>query len=337
MPSSRVLATNASKSSIVPRSGCSASCPPSADPIAHGEPGSPSAGVSVLFLPLRNVVPMGCTGGRYTTSKPMPAIASSRLAAVRSVPEAGARRPIGSIWTPSERGKNSYHEPYSARSRSTWTVSGRDLVTSSRSGQLRRMAAISGSSAASSRSHGASPRSRSVATSARSAVLAAAGARARRLRDPPRGPLEQQRALGEHQLHVLASGDLDGRVVVPAGDRVAPRLHVEAPHALAGHGHVRAPPVGARRELAHVHQRARLAIRVAQHRRGVDDAVPLAEDRGTDLESLACYRPAPGGARSPPRAPRQGSGFVQSRWLRYRARLSSCQRGYRFKSRAGLK
>ena len=129
----------------------------------------------MLFLPLRNVVPMGCTGGRYTTSKPMPAIASSRLAAVRSVPEAGARRPIGSIWTPSERGKNSYHEPYSARSRSTWTVSGRDLVTRSRSGQLRRMAAIAGSSAASSRSHGASPRSRSFATSARSAVLAAAG------------------------------------------------------------------------------------------------------------------------------------------------------------------
>ena len=64
MPSSRVLATNASKSSIVPRSGWSASCPPSADPIAHGEPGSPSAGVKVLFLPLRNVVPMGCTGGR---------------------------------------------------------------------------------------------------------------------------------------------------------------------------------------------------------------------------------------------------------------------------------
>ena len=72
----------------------------------------------------------------------MPAIASSRLAAVRSVPEAGARRPIGSIWTPSERGKNSYQEPYSARSLSTVTASGRDLVTRSRSGQVRKMAAI---------------------------------------------------------------------------------------------------------------------------------------------------------------------------------------------------
>ena len=175
MPSSRVRPTKASKSSIVPRSGCSASCPPSGDPIAHGEPGSPSTGVSVLFLPFLNVVPMGCTGGRYTTSKPMAAIASSRLAAVRSVPETGARRPIGSIWTPSERGKNSYHEPYRARSRSTWTVSGLDLVTSSRSGQVARMAVIWGSSDAASRSHGVSPRSRSRATSARSAVRAAAG------------------------------------------------------------------------------------------------------------------------------------------------------------------
>ena len=118
---------------------------------------------------------MGCTGGRYTTSKPMAEIASSRLAAVRSVPETGARRPIGSTWTPSERGKNSYHEPYSARSRSAWRVSGLDLVTSSRSGQRARMAVICGSSVAASRSHGVSPRSRSRATSARSAVRAAAG------------------------------------------------------------------------------------------------------------------------------------------------------------------
>jgi hypothetical protein len=121
-------------------------------------------------------------------------------------------------------------------------------------------------------------------------------ARARRLRDPPPGPLEQQRALGEHQLDVLASGYLDGRVMVPAGDRVAPRLHVEAPRALAGHGHVRTPPVGARRELAHVYQRGCLAIWVPQHRGGVDDAVPLAEDRGADLECFALCRPR----RSPP-------------------------------------
>ena len=164
----------------------------------------------------------------------MPAIASSRLAAVRSVPEAGARRPIGSIWTPSERGKNSYHEPYSARSRSTVTISGRDLVTRSRSGQVRKMAAICGILG---RRQPVPRRQPAVAQLRRQRAQRRAGrgrpARARRLRDPPRGPLEQQRALGEHQLDVLASGYLDGRVVVPAGDRVAPRLHVEAPRALA--------------------------------------------------------------------------------------------------------
>ena len=316
MPSSRVLATNASKSSIVPRSGWIASCPPSGEPIAHGEPGSPSAGVSVLLRPLRKVVPIGWTGGRYTTSKPMPATASSRLAAVRSVPEAGARRPIGSTWTPSERGKNSYHEPYSARSRSTCTISGRDRVVSSRSGQLSRIAAISGSSAAASRSHGVSPRSRSFAASARSAVRAAAG------RPFPggwgmrlAGPLVQQRALGEHQLHVLAGRDLDGRVVVPAGDRIGPRLDVEAPHALAGDGHVGAPPVGARRQLAQVRQRARLSLRVAQHRGGIDDAVPLAENRGADPEGLAGDRPG-------------GAAPALDRWLHVKDRDSSNHPGY---------
>ena len=45
MPSSRVRATNASKSSNVPRSGWMASWPPSAEPMAHGEPGSPGCGL----------------------------------------------------------------------------------------------------------------------------------------------------------------------------------------------------------------------------------------------------------------------------------------------------
>ena len=63
-PSSRARATNASKSANVPRSGWMASCPPSGAPIAHGEPGSPGRASSVLFRPLRKVVPIGCTGGR---------------------------------------------------------------------------------------------------------------------------------------------------------------------------------------------------------------------------------------------------------------------------------
>ena len=64
MPSSRVRATKESKSSIVPRSGWMASCPPSLEPMAHGEPGSPGPGVSVLFGPLRLTSPIGWIGGR---------------------------------------------------------------------------------------------------------------------------------------------------------------------------------------------------------------------------------------------------------------------------------
>src|SRR5580693_3556269 len=264
MPSSRVRATNASKSSNVPRSGWIASCPPSGEPIAHGEPGSPGCGTSVLFRPLRNEVPIGCTGGRYTTSKPMSATASSRRAAVRSVPETGGVWPAGSTWAPSDRGKNSYHAPYSARSRSTCTVSARDRVTSSRSGHRATIAAMAGSE--------------DPAHRRRSGPW--------RLGDPPRGPLVLQRALGEHQLHVLAGGDLDRRVVVPARDRVGPRLHVEAPQSLLRHGHVRAVAVRAGSELAHRRDRARVAVRVAQHRADADDAVALAEDRRAHLEGL---------------------------------------------------
>ena len=41
-------------------------------------------------------------------------------------------------------------------------------------------------------------------------------------------PVEQQHALGEHQLDVDAGPDLDRRVVQPGADRVAPRLDLEA-------------------------------------------------------------------------------------------------------------
>ena len=63
-PRSLARDTNASKSANVPRSGWIASCPPSGAPIAQGEPGSPGLASSVLFRPLRNVVPIGWTGGR---------------------------------------------------------------------------------------------------------------------------------------------------------------------------------------------------------------------------------------------------------------------------------
>src|SRR5690348_13227586 len=61
-------------------------------------------------------------------------MALSRLAAVRSVPDTDRRRPSGSTLAPSERGKNSYQEPNSARWR--WTSSGyqSERVVSFRSG-----------------------------------------------------------------------------------------------------------------------------------------------------------------------------------------------------------
>jgi hypothetical protein len=52
-----------SKSAIVPSSGLTAVWPPASEPIAHGLPGSSGPASSVLFGPLRLVVPIGCTGG----------------------------------------------------------------------------------------------------------------------------------------------------------------------------------------------------------------------------------------------------------------------------------
>ncbi len=62
-----------------------ASWPPSGEPIAHGTPTSSGVAVRVLLRPLRCVVPIGWIGGRYTTSKPISAMASRRFSAVRKV------------------------------------------------------------------------------------------------------------------------------------------------------------------------------------------------------------------------------------------------------------
>ncbi len=102
-------------------------------------------------------------------------MASSRRAAVRSVPDTGSRRPIGSNCTPSERGKNSYQAPYRARSLSTSTGIRTDLVIRSRSGNLLKMILICGVSVAASRSQGGSPRSLSFLASVLSKARAAAG------------------------------------------------------------------------------------------------------------------------------------------------------------------
>jgi hypothetical protein len=108
---------------------------------------------------------MGWIGGRYTTSKPISAIAGSRCAAVRKVPLTGGLS--GSTTAPSERGKNSYQEPYSARSRSTSNGSRRADETISRRGWRARTWSTSGVSAAARRAVAGRSVSRRAATAAR--------------------------------------------------------------------------------------------------------------------------------------------------------------------------
>src|SRR5258706_9203588 len=71
----------------------------------------------------------------------MAAIASRRLAAVRSVPDTDRRRPSGSTFAPSERGKNSYQDPNSARCRSTTSGHHPDVVVNSRNGKAASVGA----------------------------------------------------------------------------------------------------------------------------------------------------------------------------------------------------
>jgi hypothetical protein len=99
--------------------------------------------------------------------------------------------------------------------------------------------------------------------------------------------LEEQRAFGQRQLHVLAERNLDVRVVQPPGDRVSPRLDLEVPQTLRGHRHLGSVPVGAGRELGHGHERATMAVRPAQHHARPEHPVPFAEDGGTDWKRLA--------------------------------------------------
>ena len=153
----------------------------------------------------------------------------------------------------------------------------------------RGRAAIGGACAAASRSQGGRLRSRSCLASALSAVRAAAGpGRARRLPDRPRGPLEQQRPLGQHELDVLAARDLDARrraASAAIGSVHDSTWKCQVPSLVT----VTSPPYrsvpGA--ELAHPDQRAQPAGGISQHHAGPEHAVALSDDGGADLEGLA--------------------------------------------------
>ncbi len=163
MPRAAARRTNARKSARLPRSGCTASWPPSAPPIAHGEPGSCGPGSSVLLRPLRFVTPIGWMGGRYTTSKPIAATPSRRFAAVRKVPL--FQLPSFRRRAPSERGKNSYHAPTPARRRSTRISCSGESVVSSASGHAAKTSSA-GASTSARRSAADAAVSRSPAASA---------------------------------------------------------------------------------------------------------------------------------------------------------------------------
>src|SRR5438067_272049 len=68
-------------------------------------------------------------------SNPIAAIAGSRWAAVRRVPDVGGSSPVSETWAPSERGKNSYQAENAARLRSTSNGSVSPALTSSRTGR----------------------------------------------------------------------------------------------------------------------------------------------------------------------------------------------------------
>src|SRR5262249_6053385 len=85
-PCSAQARTKRRKSSSVPSSGCTASWPPSAEPMAYGLPGSPASQRSELLRPLRLTRPIGWMGVKYSTSKPIAAMSGKRLIQSSKVP-----------------------------------------------------------------------------------------------------------------------------------------------------------------------------------------------------------------------------------------------------------
>jgi hypothetical protein len=101
-----------------------------------------------------------------------------------------------------------------------------------------------------------------------------------------RRPVKEQRALGEHELDVLADGHLDRRVVPPVRDRVAPGLDPKVPQPFARRDDIGAVAVGPLGELAHISQRAVLAGRVPERDSSPEPLVSFAEHGGADRHGL---------------------------------------------------
>jgi hypothetical protein len=170
MPRARVAIRRCLKSARVPSAGRIAVWPPSLDPMAQGLPTSSGAAVTALFFPLRFSRPMGWMGGRYSTSKPIAAIASRRSSTSSNVP---CLFGVGE----QERGKSSYHVEKRARSRSTCTARSGPSARPSR-GACSRATAKRASSVAAARSLSRSVSVRSVSVQASSRCAGEPGSRA---------------------------------------------------------------------------------------------------------------------------------------------------------------
>ena len=225
-----------------------ASCPPSGAPIAHGRAGVARPGLERVVPPLAERGPDRVHGRQVDDVEPH---VGDRLEPAGG----GAQRARDRL--PAAH-RVELRRPRSAGRTRTRTRTGRaaaprapacqpDLVTRSRSGysarigrdprRLRRRQPVPGRQAAVAQLPG-------ERVERRARRRGPGGAR--RLPDRPRGPLEEQRPLGQHELDVLAARDLDARVVLPVRDRIGPRLDVEMPGALAGNGDVAAVPVAFR-------------------------------------------------------------------------------------------
>ena len=136
---------------MLPKSGCTASWPPSSLPIAHGDPTSSGAALTELLRPLRCTLPIGWIGGKYTTSKPILAMRGNAFAAVAKVPCLGL--PFVSH-PPVDRGNISYQALKHASRRSTQTPYCSPRVINSRSGYRSSSSVTSGPNAAPARVNG---------------------------------------------------------------------------------------------------------------------------------------------------------------------------------------
>ena len=183
MPSSPARATKASKSSIVPRSGCTASWPPSAEPMAHGLPGSSAPAASVLSRPLRWVVPIGWIGRQVDDVE----AEVGDVGEVLGRPLQPAERAREQL-VPGGMGGGRPIDPERLRRR--WPTAGR------RGGRRRRRPPRGRS-----RPRAGRPASSSVRRVPAAAVAQAVGVGGV---DPRRQVLEQPRPLLQLQVHVLA-------------------------------------------------------------------------------------------------------------------------------------